>query len=60
MVDLSLGAKEDCVCPFEGFRLTTCCVRVTTAAAATTATAVRLVVAAVMVTAKVRMMAMAW
>jgi hypothetical protein len=67
MVDLPLGATENHVCPFGGFALTMCCTRATTAVAAMmmmtavtlTTTAVTSAAAAVMVTAKVRTMAMA-
>jgi hypothetical protein len=34
MVDLPLGATENCVCPFKGFAWTTCCACATTAVAA--------------------------
>ncbi len=54
MVDLPLGAMENCVCPFGGFAWTTCCVCATTAVAAmTTTNAVTSAVAVVMVMAKV-------
>jgi hypothetical protein len=39
LVDLPIGAMEDCDCPFGDFAQTTCCACVTTAAAATTTTA---------------------
>jgi hypothetical protein len=67
MVELPLGAMENCVCPFGGFAQTMCCTCATTAAAAMmtmtavtlTTTAVTSAAAAVMVTAKVRTMAIA-
>ncbi len=60
MVDLLLVAAENHVCLFGGFTLTTCCTCATTAVAAmTTTNAVTLAAAAVMVTAKVRTMALA-
>ncbi len=66
MVDLPLGAMENCVCPFGGFAQTMCCTCATTAVAemmtmtavTLTMTAVTLGAAAVMVMAKVRTMAM--
>jgi hypothetical protein len=54
MVDLPLGAMENCVCPFGGFAWTTCCACATLAVAVmTTTNAVTLAVAAVMVMVKV-------
>jgi hypothetical protein len=54
MVDLPLGATENCVCPFGGFAWTTCCTCATTAVAVmTTTNAVTSAVAVVMVMAKV-------
>ncbi len=60
MVDLPLGAMENCVCLFGGFARTTCCACAATAVVAMTMTnTVTSVVAAVMVTAKLRTMATA-
>ncbi len=60
MVDLPLGAMENCVCPFGGFAWTMCCACATTAVAAMmTTNTVTSAVAAVMVMAKLRTMVMA-
>jgi hypothetical protein len=60
MLDLPLGATENCVCPFGDFARTMCCMCATTAVAEmTTTNTVTSAVAAVMVMAKLRTMATA-